>query len=309
MKVTKPRVDLVVAGASQAGYKLLGFLVLATLARALSPNDYGLLMFAVSLSALTGWTTDLGASQELIRRAATDPDGALRRLGNVLSARMPVLAAALLAVNLWVGLTKPDAWPVVTALAVYAVGMEVNRTVAGLFIGLRRITDSVRIFGSGLLTLVVAVALGFALEAGLAWMVAAYVLCGLVLIYRSFRITTRAVGRLRLRWKVRGLPSFFAGTIPLLTLTAIGSVYLQIDTLMVGYLHPYQEVARFEAAARLFEASQVLVRPVVMVAFPLCAMLAQNGQWQRLLRTFRLTLAGAVGIGLLAALGAELVAD
>ena len=45
----KIRRDLLIAFASQLGFKILGFAVLAVMARLLSPAEYGKLMFALTL--------------------------------------------------------------------------------------------------------------------------------------------------------------------------------------------------------------------------------------------------------------------
>ncbi|MDH3222528.1 MAG: oligosaccharide flippase family protein [Gemmatimonadota bacterium] len=309
MRLTKPRLDLVVAFGSQAGYKFLGFLVLAMLARALTHADYGLLMFSISLAMLAASLTDLGISQDLVRRAAADPDGALRRAGTVLSARMPLLATYVVVVNVWVALTKPDAWPVVAAVSVYGIGLEINRTICALFVGLRRITESVRVFSPGLLTLVLVIALGSALDAGLPWMVGAYVLAGLVLGPRAIHMANSRVGALRIRWRTRNLSKLFAGALPLFAMTMMAVLYIYADTLMVGYLRSYDEVAKYEAAARLFEASQFLIRPFVLILFPICAQLAAREDWGQLRRTLRLSLAGAAGLGIAACIGIGLLAD
>ncbi|HET7469319.1 MAG TPA: oligosaccharide flippase family protein, partial [Gemmatimonadales bacterium] len=78
MKRNQTRRDLLIAFASQFGYKILGFAMLALMARGLSQTDYGKLMFALSLCAMTVPVTDLGASTDLARRVAAAPRGARR---------------------------------------------------------------------------------------------------------------------------------------------------------------------------------------------------------------------------------------
>lgn len=45
------------------------------------------------------------------------------------------------------------------------------------------------------------------------------------------------------------------------------------------------------------------------VVFPICATLVEQGRWERLLLTLHVTLAGVIALGLVAALGVELLAD
>ena len=70
MRLTKTRRDLLVSFASQFGFKMLGFALLALMARALSQADYGKLLFALTLCGVTVLVTDLGASTDLSRRVA-----------------------------------------------------------------------------------------------------------------------------------------------------------------------------------------------------------------------------------------------
>ena len=150
MKQGKIRRDLLIAFASQLAFKVLGFAVLAVMARLLSQAEYGKLMFALTLCGVTVLVTDLGASTDLSRRVAAAPGGARRRLEAVLSARLPLLAAYLVLLPAWVAVTKPDALAVAAAIAVYSVCKDVYRTYSSLFQGLHRIGYTVVAFGASL---------------------------------------------------------------------------------------------------------------------------------------------------------------
>jgi len=133
MKHGKIRRDLLIAFASQLAFKVLGFVVLAVMARLLSQAEYGKLMFALTLCGVTVLVTDLGASTDLSRRVAAAPAGARRRLEAVLSARLPLVAAYVVLLPAWVAVTKPDALAVAAAIAVYSVCKDVYRTYSSLF--------------------------------------------------------------------------------------------------------------------------------------------------------------------------------
>ncbi|HET9726774.1 MAG TPA: oligosaccharide flippase family protein, partial [Gemmatimonadales bacterium] len=180
MRRGKTRRDLLIAFASQFGYKILGFALLALMARGLSQSDYGKLMFALTLCAMTVPVTDLGASTDLARRVAAAPGGARRRFAAVLSARLPLAAAYVVLMCAWVAITKPDALSVTVAIAVFSVCRDLYRSYASLFLGLKQVGYTVVAFGSSLVVLVGMVAVGVQTRAGLGWMTAAHVLSGLV---------------------------------------------------------------------------------------------------------------------------------
>lgn len=300
MNLGKTRRDLLIGFGSQLGFKALGFVVLALMARQLPLADYGKLMFALTLCGVTVLVTDLGASTDLVRLVAASPRSARRRLEAVLSARLPLLGGYLLLITGWVALTKPDALAVVVAVAVYSLLKDVYRSYSSLFLGLQRVEYTVGAYGSKLLFLVAAVAAGGAADAGLAWMTGAHVASGAVLLLVAAAIARARVGRLRLRCRWRLMQRVFGGSIWLFAMSLLGLVHFGVDTLMLGYMKPYQQVAIYEAAAKLLEASQFMVRPLTLILFPVCAGLASRRQWAELRRLMHRMFGGMVGVGLAA---------
>lgn len=300
MTTGKTRRDLLIAFISQFGFKLLGFAVLALLARRLSQTEYGKLMFALTLCDMTVLVTDLGASTDLARRVAAAPGGARGRLEGVLSARLPLLAAYLVLLPAWVAVTKPDALAVAAAIAVYSVCKDVYRTYSSLFQGLRRIEYSAAAFGISLVVLVAGIAAGAMTGAGLAWMTGAYVVSGAVLLGVAAGIARLRIGAIRLRWGWRLMQRVFARSVWLFVLSIAGLVHFAADTVMLGYLQPYAEVARYQAAAKLLEASQFVVRPLTLILLPVCAALASRQQWGDLRRLMHKMFAGMAVLGVAA---------
>jgi O-antigen/teichoic acid export membrane protein len=291
------RRDLLISFVSQFGFKLLGFAALALMARRLSQADYGKLMFALTLCGVTVLITDLGASTDLSRRVAAAPAGARRRLEAVLSARLPLLAAYLVLLPVWVVLTKPDALTVAAAIAVFSVCKDVYRSYSSLFLGLHRVGYTVTAYGTSLLVLVTVVALGAATGAGLGWMTGAHVLSGVVLLGVASAIMRLRVGPIRLRCGWRRMKRVFQGSVWLFVLSVAGLVHFAADTLMLGYMQSYEQVARYEAAAKLLEASQFMVRPLTLILLPVCAALASRQQWQDLRRLMHKMFAGMAVLG------------
>ncbi len=296
----KTKRDLLIGFGSQLAFKALGFVVLALMARQLSQADYGKLMFALTLCGVTVLVTDLGASSDLVRRVAASPEGARRRLEAVLSARLPLVAAYVVLLCAWVALTKPDALAVAAAIAVYSVLKDLYRSYSSVFLGLHRVEYAVMAYGSKLLFLVAAVAAGAAAGGGLAWMTGAHVASGVVLLLVAAAITRARVGRLRLRSPWSLMQRVFGRSIWLFAVSVMGLVHLGAGTLMLGYMTPYEQVATYEAAAKLLEASQFMVRPLLLILFPVCALLASRQQWDELRRLMHRMFAGMAGVGLAA---------
>jgi PST family polysaccharide transporter len=300
MRLGKTRRDLLVAFVSQFCFKVLGFGLLALLARQLSQADYGKLMFALTLCGITVLVTDLGASTDLSRRVAAAPAGARRRLEAVLSARLPLIVAYLVLLPAWVALTKPDALAVAAAIAVYSVCKDIYRTYSSFFLGLHQIGYTVAAFGASLVVLLAGVAAGVLTHAGLAWMTGAHVLSGLVLLGVAAATARFKVGIIHLRCGWRRMQRVFGESVWLFVLSIAGMVHFAADTVMLGYLQPYDQVARYQAAAKLLEASQFVVRPLTLILLPVCAALSARQQWRQLRRLMHKMFAGMVVLGVAA---------
>jgi len=92
----------------------------------------------------------------------------------------------------------------------------------------------------------------------------------------------------------------FGDSIWLFVLSVAGLVHFAADTVMLGYLQPYEQVARYQAAAKLLEASQFVVRPLTLILLPVCAALASRHQWDDLRRLMHKMFAGMAVLGVAA---------
>jgi O-antigen/teichoic acid export membrane protein len=189
---------------------------------------------------------------------------------------------------------------VAAANPVYSVLKDLYRSYSSLFLGLHRVEYAVVAYGSKLLFLVAAVAAGAAAGGGLAWMTGAHVASGVVLLLVAATIARARVGRLRLRFRWGLMQRVFGRSIWLFAVSVMGLLHLGAGTLMLGYLKPYEQVATYEAAAKLLEASQFMVRPLLLILFPVCALLASRQQWDELRRLMHRMFAGMAGVGLAA---------
>lgn len=69
---------------SQIVASICGFIWTILIARYLGVNDYGILGFAISFTALIGFTMDFGINSHVVRHVATDYDSAPKYLGNTI---------------------------------------------------------------------------------------------------------------------------------------------------------------------------------------------------------------------------------
>src|SRR6185312_2282216 len=117
MHWSKTRVDLALATGAEVVQKLAGYAVLAILARHFEKADMGRLFFAMALTSVIAAATELGTCRHLVREVAVRPEVALRRLGEVVALRAPLIIGAFLLLAGAVSFTRPALAPIVLPAA------------------------------------------------------------------------------------------------------------------------------------------------------------------------------------------------
>jgi O-antigen/teichoic acid export membrane protein len=300
--------DLALTVAGQLAFKLLGFAILALLARGLGVAEFGFLTFALATCELLALATDFGSGAYLTREVAVARPRALHLLGEVLGPRLVLLAgylASMAAVG--VALAPAGGWAVFMACALYAGLKQLHLAFAAVFTGTRRVAIGVAAFGSHLCVLATGVWAATSLGLGVGAAAGVYLLAGLWLTLISVALLSRHFGMVR-----PSLPAWrrvVASSLPLFGLGLLTTIQLRLDSALLGLLRPYADVAVYEASARLFEASQAIVRPLTTVFLPICAGLAAAGAYDGLRRSLARLSAVALAVGAAAFLAANLLAD
>lgn len=306
---TKARRDLAVAFFAQFYYKLAGYVVLFILVRYLTRDEMGEFFFAASLATTALMVTELGLGTHLIRMAGARPEEVHDRLAEVLSIRLPLIALYLVVLNAGVALARPPllVTSVLTSLYVGLGGLY--STFNALFLGLRRISWNVVL---GVITqalLVFSVAAASRSDLGLVGVLTVYVAVNTLLVAMGMWAARDWLRNVRLRRPGPAEWRLVRSTLPLFLVALLQFLHFRIDTVMLGLLRPYDEVATYEAGGRLLEASQFLIRPFRMILLPLCVGLAARGAWPELRRFFRRAAASLGGLGILIAVGVVLLAS
>lgn len=301
--------DLAISVGSQMGFKLLGFLSLTLLARGLGVAGFGSLMFALATSELLVLFTEFGSSNHLVRETATRVDRAAAELGAVLSVRLCLMVPYALAILLILWLHPEQGAAVALIAGGYVAAKDLTRGFTAVFIGARRVALSVITFGSHLCLLIAGIGLAWAVHAGMAGVLVAYVAAAGFLWLVTWGVFVRHFGRPRLDFAWPRLRQVFLACLPLFGLDFMTMVQLRIDASLLGFLGGVADVALYEASARIFEGTQAVVRPMILIFLPLCVAMAARRASAELARSLARLSAAALLAGLAVfGLGA-LVAD
>ena len=296
------RIDLTLSAASQFIYKVLGYVILALLARYLTKAEFGEFLFAASLAGMFVLFTEFGTSNHLIRETGADPDLASLRFSEVFAARLPLLATYLLAVNAFALVFKPDLLVVIAITSVYVGLKDLYRACAAVLLGVGRVGLTIAVYGSGLLLLVGLVLVVIRRDGGLIEVLVAYCVWTAYIVLAGLAVVWRVVGRPSWSRGSRESRSVLRKAFPLFLLAALTLLHFKVDTVMLGFMRSYSEVATYEAAAKLLEASQFLVRPLWMIFLPICAALVGGRQVPRLKALLRKLSFGSAALGLAVAI-------
>lgn len=295
--------DLVLATSSDVVRKLLGYVVLATLARALSNTDMGELFFAITFATVFATLTELGTNRYLTRKVAQDQQRALDYLSEVLSLRLPALVVAFLLLNVIAFLFLRERAHILLPVSVFVLVGDLYYSFGSLFLGLRRLGYR---FATGLIDvalLVVLVSLAVRLGWSLSGVLVCYVVSSVTLVAVTAVVVRWRFGRYGLVLDRSRLQGVAAESLPFLVLVVLSFGYLKVDTMMILFIRSAEEVAIYEAGYKFFEISRFAVRSVAAVFFPLCAQMVARNDWGGLRSVVQKLLIAAAGVGTVVSIG------
>jgi O-antigen/teichoic acid export membrane protein len=296
--------DLALATSADVGRKLLGYVVLAILARTFDASSMGQLFFAVTLASMAAVFTELGTHRYLVRKIAQDEPHALRHLSEVLSLRLPATLAAFTLLNLLALGFMRERLPILFLAALFTMVGDLYYTFGCLFLGLRRLGYRLATGLIDLVLLIVLVAYAVRHDFSLAAVLWCYVIAEITMVASTALVVRFAFGRFRLTRDPARLGAVMRESLPFFVMGSLGLLLFKVDTLLLGLLRSSAEVARYEAAYKFLEVSRFAVRPAGMVFFPLSAQLVAREDWTGFFALGQRLALGAGGIGLVVAAAA-----
>ena len=283
--------------AAQGFYKAVGYVILAVLARSLSKETFGQFFYAAALAGLWIQIADLGTYSFLIREVSSRPEQKRHAFAQVLSLRLPLVALYMLMVSCMALVLKRDIFLIVVLTAFYMGFRELYQTAAALFMGMRRIRLSVIAFGSSQVLLLILIFWLASRGANIYQVLGAYLASYAYLAVIGAFLVHRAIGRPSLTMNLQTLIPVVRRSLPFSLLALLQLAHFRIDTLMLGALRPYTEVADYEAAVKLLAAAQFVIYPFSSVFFPICSRLAATADWPGLEKLYKRLLNRALAAG------------
>lgn len=274
-------------GGSQLLQKAVGFLVIALMTRHLAREEMGEFFLAGAIGTIVAQATELGTTRHLIRSVARNTGNALDILGQIISFRIPVMAATFVVMNAACLLIRPSLADTLLLVSLYLLLQDLQFSYSAFFVGLEKYgyRTALDVLGQVLLAgmTLLLVSHGGGLHALLWAYVGAH---ATVLLVTTWLIVSRH-GRIHLHWEMAAARALARQSLPIFAVTTLDTLHFKVDTLMLGVLRPLSDVAAYNAAYRLLEVSRLGIRPVALIFFPICVALAARHDWPELRRLFR----------------------
>jgi len=293
----KIRRDLFLAFSSHFFYKLVGFFILMALTRYLEKEEMGVFFFTAALCSFFAMFTELGMNTHLTREVAGQHEKAVRNFSEVISLRLPLWGAYFIILNGLSFIFKPDLVLFIFLTSVYVFLDEVYSSFGSLFLGLRRVVYTLITGMSARSVLIGSILLVVLYKGNLTQVISCYILAKTFLVGIAFYILFSKIGKLKLYWNTDSAIRILRISLPFFVLTLLGLIHFKVDTLMLGFMRSYSEVATYEAAYRLLEASQFIIRPIAMIFFPIWSEMAARGNWLQIQTLLRKLLMITGGLG------------
>jgi O-antigen/teichoic acid export membrane protein len=285
----------------KAGVLVIGLASIAILTRYLGPEDYGRYTLALTYMQLFAVLADVGLFTIVVREISRDPERTERLVGNTLTLRL-VLAAAAIVLAALISLLlpyEPDVRVAIllaglpllfgmlnsTFVTVLQARLRMGRAVVGDVIG--------RAVSLAAVGLVVALDLGFLAVMGTA-------AAGALATALVTMLLTRRVAPVRPRAEPRVWRRLLVMSLPLGVALAVNELYFRADTLIISLYEPYEQVGLYTLAYRMLELTLVFGTVFLTTTFPLLAQAVAHDE-PRARRTIQLS------TDLFVALGAPLV--
>lgn len=284
----KTKRDLMLATGGQLAEKLVGYGVMAMLARAFDVVDMGTYFYAMALGELTALIIQFGTNENLVRSVAAEPDKANQRLGEVIGLRVLATVVAQLGLAAFFFLWKPEAAYLAALTTAFMLTRNVYYAFAAFFIGMRRMALRVVTLVSSQLLMLGAAAIGYALNFPFTAVLWSFLAINAALVVLAAIVTRVNFGPYAITLHPRAMRALLATSIGLFATGVIGLLRFKVDTLMLGVIpvsggaSTEEQVAHYESAYKIFEASRFVVRPVILIYLPICAAMYAQHKWPQL---------------------------
>lgn len=258
-------------GASIA-QKAIAFVYFLVLSRALTPDDLGSYLLALSLTTVVSVVADVGVTQVVIREVAQVPARAREAFQEALGLKIPfvILAAGCSLLLVWSLGYDPLVFHLVS-LALFVMAADAISLLGyGCLRGLHRLQyEALGIFSGQLLTTILGV-LFLALDLSLGWLIVALLAGSVFNAVSATVLVGRRLGWNALipRWSRSHAQTLLRAAAPFAISTVFVKIYSYLDTILLSKFLDTTAVALYGVPYKITYAFQFLPMSFVAALYP-----------------------------------------
>jgi O-antigen/teichoic acid export membrane protein len=276
----------------------IGLASIAIATRYLGPGDYGRYTLALTYMQLFAVLADVGLFTIVVREISRDPDSTERLVGNTLTLRL-VLAAAAIACAALLSLLLPYEPDVRVAILLAGLPLlfgMLNSSFVTILQARLRMGRAVVGDVAGRAAAIAALGLVAALDLGF-YAVMGTAAAGALVTALVTMLLTRRLVPLRPRSEPAVWRRLLTMALPLGVALAVNELYFRADTLIISLYEPYSQVGLYTLAYRMLELTLVFGTVFLTTTFPLLSLAVADDE-PRARRTIQLSTELFVALGI-----------
>ena len=257
---------------------ICGFIWTILIARYLGVNDYGILGFAISLTAILAITVDFGISTHIIRHVATDYDSAPKYLGNVIPLKLLFSIGTMFLTLIILILLKSNELTIIITLLFMIEGIIKSFIV--LLNGSFQAFEEGKYQGIGN-TLMNLILLAFILisiytDLGIFGITISYLTANLIALIYTYHAFNKNITKPKFEFDKSFCKKIIIISLPFAATSILYSIYYSIDVVMLNQLVGDYATGIYNATYKLISILTLFYSVYAAVVYPVMSKMFKN---------------------------------
>ena len=263
---------------SQILTSIFAFIWTVLLARYLGVNDYGILGFAVSLTAMLGVIDDLGISTHIVRHIATDYDSAPKYLGNAIPLKL-IFAALKIIITLIVLIVMGRNEFTITIVVLFSLEM-VFKSYINLFNGSFQAFEEGKYQGIGNTLMntntLIFILISIYTDLGLIGVAFSYILANITALAYDYYVLNKHIVKPKYEFDLAFCKKITLLSLPFAVTGILYTIYYSIDVVMLTGMIGDYATGIYNATYKLISVLTLFYGVYTAVIFPVMSKLYKN---------------------------------
>ena len=265
---------------SQIIASICGFIWTILIARYLSVSDYGILGFAISLTAILSFTLDWGINAHIVRHVSTDYDSAPKYLGNAIPLKSIFGIGTFFLTLIILILMKSDEITITVTL-LFLIEM-ILKSYLGLFNGCFQAFEEGKYQGieNTILNVLLLIFLIITIftDFGIYGITFSYIIANLIAFIYAYYVLAKGVAKPKFELDISFCKKITIISIPFAINGLLFSVYYSIDVVMLTNLVGTYATGIYNATYKLISVLTLFYSVYTAVIFPLMSKFYKNDE-------------------------------